>query len=263
MPAARADRHRFSYGESGEQYGDLWLPRSPGAAPVPVVVLFHGGFWKPMYKSDLMDDLASDLAGRGIAAWNVEYRRTGVDGGGGGWPTTYIDAQLALSKLRDLGAVDPGQVITSGHSAGGHIALWVAMDAGRRSRRGNSNLPVPLGAISLAGVLDLGSAAELRLGDGAVQHLMGGEPPDRVEQYREASLLAGLPLGVRQVVIHGTSDDVVPAGMSASYAERAAASGDRIDLSLVAGEDHMCMIDPISVAWRTATEHIGAIFGGA
>jgi acetyl esterase/lipase len=226
-----------------------------------VVVLFHGGFWKPMYKSDLMDDLARDMAGRGLAVWNVEYRRVGVEGGGGGWPTTYKDAAAALSTLGDLPGVDAERVITFGHSAGGHMALWVAMDASRRSRLGIGDVRAPLGAISLAGVLDLVTAANRKLGARAVQALMGGEPSDLEVEYREASLAAALPHGVRQLIIHGTSDGVVPPDISESYAARACFEGDTVDLRLVAGEDHMQVIDPTSSAWRCATQYIEEIFG--
>jgi acetyl esterase/lipase len=246
---------RVAYGERTEQFGELWLPASQ-ESPVPVVVLLHGGFWKATYTYELMDDLARTLVSSGVAAWNVEYRRVGAGGDGGGWPATYADATAAMAMVERLPGVDARRVITCGHSAGGHLALWLAM----RSRRGGlpqaARLPVPVIAISLAGVVDLLAAAELGLGANATQALLGGGPLDRAEQYRAASLLDGLPFGVPQVLIHGTADDVVPATMSETYAEHAERSGDQIELCLVDGADHMSMIDVASPGWAIAAHHV-------
>src|SRR4051812_50131212 len=72
-------RHR--YGAHFHQFADLHLPS--GAGPFPVAVLLHGGFWREQHSLDLDDPLARDLARRGWAAWNAEYRRVGGTGGGG------------------------------------------------------------------------------------------------------------------------------------------------------------------------------------
>src|SRR4051794_41810520 len=74
-------RHR--YGSHFHQFADLLQP-SEGSGPFPVAVVLHGGFWREQHSLDLTDDLARDLARRGWAAWNVEYRRVGDAGGGGG-----------------------------------------------------------------------------------------------------------------------------------------------------------------------------------
>ena len=71
-----------------------------------------------------MTALAADLARRGVAAWNVEYRRVGQDGGG--WPGTFEDVAAAVDRLAEVDEVDAARVATCGHSAGGHLALWLA-----------------------------------------------------------------------------------------------------------------------------------------
>src|SRR4051812_49594109 len=73
-------RHR--YGDHVDQFADLLLPRETDG-PLPVAVLLHAGFWREQYSLDLAEDLARDLARRGWAAWNVEYRRAGGASGGG------------------------------------------------------------------------------------------------------------------------------------------------------------------------------------
>ena len=71
-----------------------------------------------------MTPLARDLAARGFAAWNIEYRRVGQEGGG--WPGTLEDVAAAADAVPGLDGVDPSRVVTVGHSAGGHLALWLA-----------------------------------------------------------------------------------------------------------------------------------------
>jgi len=80
------------YGDDPSQYGVLY-------GEGPVAVLIHGGFWKDQYGLDLMEPLAEDLAARGWAAWNIEYRRLG---NGGGVPATLDDVSAAIDLLADL-----------------------------------------------------------------------------------------------------------------------------------------------------------------
>jgi acetyl esterase/lipase len=255
---------RVHYGPRRAQFGELWRPET--VDPRPVVVLFHGGYWRARYTRRLMHALARDVVRRGFVAWNVEYRRVGPGGGGGGWPTTYDDARLALAAVRGLEGADPTRVATCGHSAGGHLALWTAADAARATPPSGSDphddVVVPLLAVSLAGVVDVVAGAAQGLGHGAIERLMGGLPADQPEAYHRASLLAGLPLGVPQVVLHGALDDVVPPRMSEDYAARAVAAGDEAALVLVDGVDHMDVIDPASPGWEAAAGHLGRALGG-
>ena len=79
------------YGDDASQVADLLVPS--GGAELPVVVLIHGGFWQEPFKRDLMDGLARDLADRGFATLNLEYRRVGASEGG--WPETALDVAAA------------------------------------------------------------------------------------------------------------------------------------------------------------------------
>ena len=150
-------------------------PPADGEGPWPIVVLIHGGFWRWGWDRTLMTPLARDLAGRGFAAWNVEYRRVGQEGGG--WPGTLDDAAAAVDFLAELEAVDPTSVVTVGHSAGGHLALWLA--ARHRIAAGAPGAAPrvrPCAAVSQAGVADLVRGAADGLGDGACVALLGGSP---------------------------------------------------------------------------------------
>jgi len=251
---------RLTYGSEREelQFGDLHLPDSPG--PHPTVILIHGGFWRARHGLDLMTALADDLSGRGIAAWNIEYRRVGDSDGG--WPTTLLDVAQAADHLRTLAPtynLDLNRVVTIGHSAGGHLAFWLAgrPHIPKDSPLASADTPLPLaGAISLAGVVDLHLTWQLNLSNGAVAELLGGSPDEVSERYEAASPAALLPLGIPQVLIHGTEDDSVPLQVSQVYAAAAGVAGDKVTLIELQGADHFVLIDIKSAAWARTVEEL-------
>ena len=248
----------LAYGPQPLQFGELYLPDNIG--PRPVVILIHGGYWRARYGLDLMTGLAQDLAARGFAAWNIEYRRVGDPGGG--WPGTFLDVALAADYLRTIAPtyeLDLQRVISIGHSAGGHLALWLA---GRPNIAQNSPLAVtadPLalvGAISLAGVVDLELAWKLHLSNDAVIDLLGGGFEEVQDRYIAASPAALLPLGIPQALIHGTADNSVPFQMSLEYLARAKAANDVVRFIELEGVDHFALIDPSSDAWDVTMEEL-------
>ena len=114
------------YGPGSLQIADVWLPK--GGKPHPVVLMVHGGCWQSdVADRRIMNWIADDLRSRGIAVWNIEYR--GVDRDGGGYPGTFADVAAAADALLAHARqyrLDTGNVIALGHSAGGHLALWLA-----------------------------------------------------------------------------------------------------------------------------------------
>ncbi len=253
---------RLAYDDGEFQFGELYLPGGPG--PYPVAILIHGGYWRARYSLDLMNGLGEDLAGRGIAAWNIEYRRVGNPGGG--WPGTFLDVARAADYLRAIAesyTLDLSRVVPIGHSAGGHLALWLA--ARRRipanSAIGPRDEPLTLaGAISLAGVLDLALAYQLHLSNDAVVELLGGPLTEKPERYAEASPAALLPLGLSQVLIHGTADKNVPLQVSREYAATARAAGDPIDFFEPAGIDHFDVINAGAEVWALTVQELQTLF---
>lgn len=236
----------LTYGPRRQQVMDLTLPTGPG--PFPVAFVVHGGFWRARYARDLMAPLCADLAQRGWAAVNIEYRRLGrLRGGGGGVPETLDDVGAALDHLADVDApLDLQRVVSIGHSAGGHLALWVAGPRpGARVRCA--------GAVGQAAVSDLERAAALGLGGGIVERFCGGLPEAVPEAYGLASPFARLPIGIPQLLVHGDRDDPVPHGLSEGYATRASALGDDVELVVRPGEDHGVHVDPESGAWAEVT----------
>ena len=239
------EHHR--YGDKRSQFGELFLPAGDDG-PFPVAVVIHGGFWKAQYSRKLMHGLCGDLAGRGWAAWNLEYRRLGQRSGGG-WPTTFDDLGQGIDHLRVLQApLDLSRVVTIGHSAGGHLAALAA------TRPGPSVTVTAV--VAQAGVLDLERAWEWRLSGGVARRLLDGTPEQRPERYAAASPAARLPLGVPALLTHGGRDDIVPPAMSEEFQAAALAAGDECALVVLPDEDHFGHLDPANPLWKAVVEWI-------
>lgn len=267
--AARADTvpprpRRVAYGAHPSQFAELTLPRGQGR--VPVVVVVHGGFWRQAYGAELGRPLARDLVAEGrVAALNLEYRRVG---GGGGWPATLLDAAAAVDLLAGAaqqeagGRLDLARVATVGHSAGGHLAVWLAARHRLPTGAPGAAPAVRLaGAVSQAGVLDLVDASEQRLGAGAVDALLGGRPAEVPDRYAAASPAALVPLGVPVVCVHGDADDTVPIRQSERYLAAARAAGDAPRLVALKGAGHFEVIDVGDPAWRACRDAVLGLVG--
>jgi acetyl esterase/lipase len=254
-------RTRVSYGAHHSQVGDLWLP-GEATGDLPVVVLIHGGFWRAIYTKTLMSRLARAMVERGWAAWNIEYRRVGALGGGGGWPQTFEDVADAIDHMASFSGIDSDRVVTCGHSAGGTLALWAAGRSRLPAGSPGSSVKIAVrAAVSLAGVVDLAAAESSGVGGGAVAGLLGGDEAQVPDHYRLASPSALLPIGVPQVLLHGLGDTVVPASLSEHYVARATDAGDDARYVPLAGVGHREMIDPHGHAWSELTSQLQEIIG--
>jgi acetyl esterase/lipase len=265
-PVPERDRpRRIGYGEHPSQFGELTLPAGDGEVR-GVAVVVHGGFWRQAHGLELGRPLAVDLAAAGLAAWNVEYRRVGTDGGG--WTATFDDVAGALDLLAGRGQQAAGgrlaldRVIAVGHSAGGHLSCWLAarpqLPAGSPGSGscGAGPLVRLRGVVSQAGVLDLVDASRHGVGRGAVEDLLGGRPDVVPERYALASPSALVPLGVPVVCVHGTADLNVPIRQSERFVAAAVAAGDATELVTLPGVDHFAVIDPSTAAWRACRDGV-------
>lgn len=243
----------YRYGDAHRcQRADLHLPAGPG--PHPVVVTIHGGSWAAGYTKVVMRGIAGDLARRGWAVWNIEYRRVGR-GQGGGWPLTFVDVAAAIDYLRHVDApLDLQRITLLGHSAGGQLALWAAGREGLPSDAPGAKPGLsPIAAIAQAGVNDLATCYRETPG-GAVGWLMGGSPDHFPERYAIADPISRVPLDVPVLLVHGTEDNTVSVRRSRNYAAAARGAGGHVELVELAGSDggHRRHVDPDSVAWAAA-----------
>lgn len=215
---------------------DVHVPAGP-TRPRPLVFFVHGGFWRQEYDRRHARPLANALADAGYVVALPEYRRVG---GAGGWPTTADDVEAALAATPDLLAgigVPTTTTTLVGHSAGGHLVLWLANQPGRLLER----------VVALAPVANLRKAAEWGMGSGATVDLLGGTPEQVPEVYDAADPATRMTTrpGCEVVVVHGDRDDVVPVDTS----RRLAARHPWLDLRELPGADHFDVIDPVSPAW--------------
>jgi len=263
LPSRPAD-HRITWGPAPGQFGDLRLPAGPG--PHPVVVLIHGGCWLAQYGLDYLGAMADALTAAGYLTWSIEFRRVGDPGGG--WPGTMTDVGAAIDYLRALAdrfSLDLGRVVLSGHSAGGHLALWAAargrQPAGSPLRVAN---PLPVrGVAALAPLADLAASVDpaTPLCDGTAAQLLGGTPAGVPERYRLASPAELLPLDVPYVIVNGALDQIVPPEHVIRFAAAARAAGDRVRLEIVPGAGHFEPVAPASPAFAIVLAAIRELMG--
>ena len=250
--------HKIAYGSDPLQFGELRLPK--GAGPHPVAVIIHGGCWLSQYDLKYAGHLCAALTEAGIATWNIEYRRVG--NAGGGWPGTFEDVARGADYVRTLAKsypIDLNRIIAAGHSAGGHLALWLAA---------RKNLPkdhqfYPANPLALRGVVSIAGVADLRktvaaCGD-AIERLMGGTANDQPSRYSQASPIELLPLGVKQVIVHGEVDRTVPLSMATEYTDAAQKKRDEVKLVVIEKAGHFEVVDPKSFAWARVRDEVLAL----
>jgi len=202
------------------------------------------------YGRDQMTNIAQDLAFQGFAVWNFEYRRLGASTYG--WPDTFHDVTKGIEHLAGMVAsgvkLDLTRVAVVGHSAGGQLALWAVAHQHNGWPNDSSSRVQIAAVVAQAAIADLAHAYDLGVGGSAVAELMGGAPADQPERYEFASPRALLPLGIPQLILHGTADDVVPIEISRDYAQAALNAGDKVEYLELAGAGHMDYLDPSSYA---------------
>lgn len=252
-----APDHHISFGPDSTQYGDLWLPDDRDAHTS--VIMIHGGCWLAIYPGvELMNAMAEDLSSRGFAVWNIDYRRIGHPGGG--YPGTFLDVASGADMFRSIADefnLPKDRIIAAGHSAGGHLATWLAL---RRQISPESDLytenPIGIDAvISLAGINDLERYARygaFPCGEKTIEQLIGSE--NRSEPFTDTSPSKLLPLDIPLVEISAAFDSPVPPFFGYHFVNDILESGGEAELILLQDAGHYEMIYPPSDEWKTVLE---------
>ncbi|MDJ0382553.1 alpha/beta hydrolase [Streptomyces sp. G-G2] len=266
-----------AYGEHPDQVIDFYAPRAEGPGPAPLVVVLHGGAWRAPYDRRHITPFADFLARRGFAVANVEYRRgrslphqaASPQGGegpvAGRWPETFDDVAAAMDALPALVAtalpgIDPRRMVVTGHSAGGHLALWAAA---RHCLPADSpwRLPSPpplRGVVALAPIAHFAQAQARGVCGGAASELLGG-PEHFADRLPYADPAALLPTGIATAVVQGRDDVVVPPEVSEAYVDAAAHAGEMVGLTILDGVGHFPLIDPAADACAVVSEEIAQL----
>ena len=273
-----APTRTIRYGADPLQVADLWLPRSDSAAaaskrPTPTVLMVHGGCWTTeIADRSIMNWIADDLAKRGIAVWNIDYR--GVDRPGGGYPGTFRDVAAAAGALRAEARssnLDLRRLVVVGHSAGGHLGLWLAarpkLPAGSALKTeflSAKNGPLPIHhVVSLGGLPDLeqNRAETNGCGPEVIDKLVGPPKTAGRDPYADTSVPRLAPIGVPHTLVNGDRDRIIPTHFASTYAGRMEAKGDRVTVRIVPGQGHVELIAPETPAWATAVTAIEQALG--
>ena len=253
---------RIPYGDDTEQFADLRVPEGSGSHPV--IIWIHGGCWLAEYGGvSPYGKLLEAFAKHGIASWNIEYRRIGNEGGG--WPGTFQDVIRGADKLLEVAEeynLDTTRVVAGGHSAGGHLALWL----GARGRFNEKSLLSSSMEIQLQGIFALAPAADLaylheqKVCGHVVDKLMGGSPQKFPERYAQVSATELVPIGLPQLLIIGEHDKKWrPVGER--YYQAAEIAGDEVRMIIAAESGHFEMMDPDSSSWPLVLKGLHELMG--
>ena len=223
--AGAADRV-LAYGEDPDQLMEVRDGRA-GAAARPLVLIIHGGFWRPDIDRAHARPMAQAVAAAGWTVALAEYRRIPGDPA-----PTLADLTQVLVRAPRMVALHDGRVILLGHSAGGHLALWATA----------AHLGQALaGTVALAPVADLLLAHEMGLDHGAVTAFLGCDPVSRPDLDPRQMASPQTPT----TIIHGGDDAIVPLAISESYV----AAHPAVTLIAVADAGHYALNDPQASAW--------------
>lgn len=210
---------------SGVQVLDLYVPSDSGAHPV--VVWFHGGYWTQGNRHELPASIRESLLEAGYAVATVEYRLAEI--GKNQWPTQLLDAKLAVKYLRTYAPLlflNGGKVFTAGHSAGGQLALMVAVARSVPGQSLSHGDPVVSGAVTFGAPVDIGGLMSVNpIANLAVRMLLGcgvdgwcdvsGTEPWRFLDAQDPDLL----------MVSGALDFITPPSEAARMASAAADVG--------------------------------------
>lgn len=298
---------KITYGAHADQYGELWLPKASSGLPVklptevlnkllPVVVLVHGGCWRAdLPGPELVAFLAEALREKGVAVWSITYRRVGTkassrDENFSPYPDTFRDVAAAAEKLVEIAPkhqLDLSRVVATGHSAGGHLAMWLAA---RPRLPQDSPLYSPLYSpsyspsysalyspshsppsatsaakpLAIKGVVGIAAMPDLQYAKAASAHACGADTVDLLVNtkdrkdaaYLDTSITPLLPLGVPQIMISGVYDAIVAPAQAFRHRERAKAKGDVVTLLTIDEAGHFELIAPWTAPGKRVVETI-------
>ncbi|WP_395007698.1 alpha/beta hydrolase [Undibacterium sp.] len=228
----------LSYGDHADQIADIRYGNK--GSELPLVVLIHGGFWKPEYDRAHAEAMSCALAEAGWTTLTLEYRRVS-----GEPDVTLDDVMSAVTTLPARVERHNGQVVLIGHSAGGHLVLWAA------ARCAQLGLSVALsGVLALAPAADLQLAHAFNLGDGAVLRFLGVDPLHRSDVN---PMCLPAPLTVT-TILQGEDDEIVPPTVSTSYCAAFPATR----LVSLPNSGHFALIDPATAAWEVLLRELQA-----
>lgn len=251
---------RYREGASKSWVLDLAVPKGEAAGPRPAIVVIHGGGWIEGDKSSFSTPNNRppgniiDFARLGFVAATINYRLAGE----APFPAALHDCRCAVRWLRANAKkyeIDPERIGVWGNSAGGHLALLLAMLDERTEladdgpyREQTSRVQA---AASDSGPIDLAYQYRRQRLETVVGRFLGGPPDaDRTAAYKLASPSEHVsPELPPLLLIYGAADGQVPVETADSFVAALGKAGARdVSYHRLGQVDH-CPHSLIRVPW--------------
>jgi acetyl esterase/lipase len=228
VPAVRkryAATRDIAYGEHGRRNQlDVWRRADlPADAKAPVLVQVHGGAWMTGNKEQQGGPLMSHLAERGWVCVAVNYRLSPR----ATWPDHIVDVKRALAWVKQNIAEhggDPGFVVITGGSAGGHLSSLAALTPGVAAfQPGFEDVDTSVqAAVPMYGVYDFTNRDGTSRSDmePMLRHMVfKSRFADTREVWEQASSMSWVgPDAPPFMVVHGANDSLAPVEQARSFA---------------------------------------------
>lgn len=210
---------------TGYLHLDLYLPAAP--APHPLVIWIHGGGWKYGDKGWML--YLRKITRQGFAIASIQYRLSGT----AKYPAAIDDCRDALRWLEQNATacgLDKREFFLSGASAGGHLASFLALEAG---------CPRIKAVCVLYPATDLTGFANQDARHGYLPDFLGGSVNEK-----RALAMQGSPVNLVRpdappfLIFHGDKDTLVPIAQSEELDHKLRAAGVECHLVVVHGKGH-------------------------
>ncbi|MCK4824980.1 alpha/beta hydrolase, partial [bacterium] len=194
---------------------DIYKPKDVEES-APLLVFIHGGGWRSGERSDYLIYLV-DFAKRGYITATVSYRLL-KDSPYPGCVEDIRDAVGWFFKNGENYGYDPDRIALIGGSAGAHLALMAAYGWGNSQTKmdsaGITGINYRIKAVvDIYGPVDL--TTEYARNQSLATSFIAHSYEDSPELYKEASPIQYLDKSdPPTMILHGTSDDLVPISQS-------------------------------------------------
>lgn len=222
-------RTDIAYGAAPREVLDIVFPQTPMAG-APLHVFVHGGYWRSGEKADYRAVAAPVLAAGGIAAF-VEYDLMP----GQRLPVLVAQVRRAVLWLQQHAAhfhADPQRITVSGHSAGAHLASYLAATGPQEATR--SDLPEISSLLLVSGIYDLSE-----IPDSFLKH---EAEMTRVEAAAWSPLSSMQNAGPNRIVAYGGDETPPFHEQAVALHEKLAAQGQPSELLPVRAHNHMTVV---------------------
>lgn len=234
IPESVSIEANIPYDQYKETVLDILQPKAPSKEKRPGMIVIHGGGWVAGTKDQRVQYACLKYVERGFVVANVEYRLAKIATA----PAAVTDVLKAAQWFHKNAAkyhVDPRRIAVTGDSAGGHLALMVAMTPH------SARLGPPAKVAAVVDFYGITDVADLLEGPNRKQYAVTWVPEQegRRELAKRISPMTYVRKDVPPILaLHGDVDKTVPYEQSANLARELQSAGASARLITVSGQAH-------------------------